>query len=99
MAADLAAQVASLEQEGKAPGILRAQSQAEETLAQVRASWRRPGTDSQQRAAAHPIKKEGQQLTKELETFRELGQKGKCPTCRRVLNGSYPAVLDHLEGS
>lgn len=100
MAADLAAQVASLEQEGaKRPEILRAQSQAEETLAQVRAELAEAQAqirNSELRLTQ--IKKEGQQLTKELETFRELGQKGKCPTCRRVLNGSYPAVLDHLEG-
>ncbi len=44
------------------------------------------------------IKKEGQKLSSELKQFRELGQKGECPTCRRVLNGSYTAVVEHLEG-
>ena len=44
------------------------------------------------------IKREQQQLTRDLKSVKELGAAGRCPTCQRILNASYTEVVTHLEG-
>ncbi|HHX38988.1 MAG TPA: SMC family ATPase [Armatimonadetes bacterium] len=97
---DLLGQAATLSKDlSTRDGLQVAHDQAEALLAQARAEL----TDLQGQIRTSEgrlmqIKREQQQLTRDLKSVKELGAAGRCPTCQRILNASYTEVVTHLEG-
>lgn len=98
-AAELAAQAQTLEKQAALRDKhQRAQEQAEAEAARARQEQERvQGQIAGHEARLAQIKKDGQRLSQGMKQIKEEGPKGKCPTCHRVLNGSYADVVAHLE--
>ncbi|MEO6446084.1 MAG: SMC family ATPase [Gemmatimonadaceae bacterium] len=79
-------------------GLERKRRELEESLVLLesrRTEWVRDRQEAETKRDA--LRKQYQELKVQRESVLDLGEDGVCPTCTRVLGGSFRAVLDGLD--